>query len=139
MTVAAYPFQWTDTYTVNIAVLDRQHQGLFDTINELNDAMALGQGNAATEAVLRKLLDYTHTHFATEEGLMSKHKFPGLMQHKAEHDLFGKNVVQFLKEYKEGKSGVPVALLMFLCHWLKEHILVTDKAYSGFLIARGVK
>lgn len=32
-----------------------------------------------------------------------------------------------------------MALLLFLQSWLKEHILVTDKAYSSFLNERGVR
>jgi len=139
MTVATQAFRWTEMYKVNIEVLDRQHQGLFDTVNELNSALASGDGEAVTAPILRKLVEYAQTHFTTEEALMRKYNFCGLVAHKTEHDEFVEKVGRFLREHKEGKAGVPVALLMFLQSWLREHILVTDKAYSSFLNARGVR
>jgi hemerythrin len=138
MTVATPAFRWTERFSVNIAALDNQHQGLFATINELNEALAAGEAGAVTDPVLQKLVDYALTHFASEESLMTKHEFPGLAAHRIEHDKFTQSVVKFLEDYRAGKPGVPVSLMLFLQTWLKEHILTTDKAYSGFLNARGV-
>jgi hemerythrin len=139
MTVAEKVFHWTQHYAVNIAALDRQHQGLFDTINELNDAMANGEGAAATDRVLQKLVNYALTHFAAEEMLMTRHNFPGLTSHKEEHQKFVADVTHFIEEYRSGKTGVPVSLLTFLQCWLKKHILAADKEYGAFLNARGVR
>ncbi len=138
MTASNSAFRWTQHYSVNIAVLDAQHQGLFATINELNEALARGRGAIVTEPVLKKLVEYAQTHFAAEEALMTEYQFPGLETHCMEHLQFGKKVTKFLEDYRAGKQGVPVSLLMFLQTWLKEHILTADKAYSSFLNARGV-
>ncbi len=138
MTASNSAFRWTQHYSVNIAALDAQHQGLFATIDELNEALARGRGARVTEPVLKKLVEYAQTHFATEEALMTEYKFPGLEAHRMEHQRFGKKVEKFLEDYRAGKQGVPVSLLMFLQTWLKEHILTADKAYSSFLNARGV-
>ncbi len=139
MTTATSAFRWTKNYSVNIAVLDAQHQGLFATINELNNALSSGQGAKVTESVLKKLVKYATTHFAAEEMLMTEHEFPGLATHRAEHEKFGEKVGEFLADYRAGKSGVPVSLMLFLHTWLKGHILTADKAYSSFLNARGVR
>ena len=138
MTTSNSAFRWTEQYSVNVASLDAQHQGLFATINELNEALARGAGARVTEAVLRKLVEYAQTHFAAEETLMTEHAFPGLETHCMEHQRFGKKVAKFMEDYRAGKQGVPVSLLLFLQVWLKEHILTADKAYSSFLNARGV-
>ena len=45
-------FRWTEAYSVHIAHLDRQHQGLFATVDELNQAMAAGKGNEALVPIL---------------------------------------------------------------------------------------
>jgi hemerythrin len=55
-----------------------------------------------------------------------------------EHQKFVQAVTKFLDDYHAGKPGVPVSLLLFLQTWLKEHILLADKAYGSFLNARGV-
>ncbi len=138
MTVATSPFRWTERYSVNITDLDNQHQRLFATINELNEALAAGEGAAVTNPVLQKLVEYARTHFAAEEALMNEYEFPGLSTHRAEHDKFTQSVAKFLEDYHAGKPGVPVSLLLFLQTWLKKHIMVSDKAYSSFLNARGV-
>jgi hemerythrin len=48
-------------------------------------------------------------------------------------------VAKLLEDHHAGKTGVPVSLMLFLQTWLREHILVSDKAYSSFLNARGVR
>ena len=130
---------WTERYSVHIATLDRQHQGLFDTINELNAALADGKGATVMDDVLRRLLDYAAYHFASEEYLMEAHRFPGLAIHRLEHEAFGRNVKKYLDDYRQGKQHAPVSLLLFLQSWLNEHILKTDKAYSSFLNEHGVR
>ncbi|MGA2002670.1 MAG: bacteriohemerythrin [Terriglobales bacterium] len=132
-------FRWTETYSVNVAALDHQHQGLFNIINELNAALAVGQGAAATESVLHSLLQYAATHFTTEEALMEKHHFSGLVAHRNEHQAFAQKVANYLKDFKDAKVGTPVLLLLFLQSWLKDHILKSDKAYTRFLNEHGVR
>ena len=131
-------FCWTERYSVNISVLDRQHQALFDTVNELKDALTSGHGAAVVGEVLKQLFEYASTHFATEEKLMTEHAFPGLETHRAEHQRFARTIERYREDYKAGKTGVPVEIMLFLQSWLQEHLLKADKAYSAYLNARGV-
>jgi len=139
MAILERTFRWTEKYSVNIAVLDRQHQALFDTVNELKEALTGGHGSMVVDDVLKKLVDYALTHFAAEELLMSEHAYPGLETHRAEHRRFARNIKRFLEDYKAGKTGVPVELMLFLQSWLNDHLLKTDKSYSAYLNARGVR
>ena len=139
MATVSKVFRWTEAYSVHIAHLDKQHQGLFGTVDELNQAMAAGKGNEALVPILWKLLDYAQVHFAAEESLMKEHDFPGLSTHRAQHEMFRTNVAAFLEDHKAGKRGVPVTLMFFLQSWLKDHVQNFDKQYSGFLNARGVR
>jgi len=131
-------FRWSERYSVNIAKLDRQHQGLFDLLNELNAALAKGHGASAMKDTLDKLARYAQTHFASEEILMEQHNFPGLATHRVEHEAFVRNLAKYLDDFQKEKTGAPDALLLFLQSWLKEHILKTDKAYGAFLNERGI-
>ena len=139
MTAMNATFRWTEKYSVNIAALDNQHKRLFAIINELNQALANGEGKAATDSVLRKLVDYAKAHFVAEEELLAEHKFPEAASHRVEHDKFTQSMAKFRADHRAGKPGVPVSLILFLQDWLKEHILVSDKAYTSFLNARGVR
>jgi len=132
-------FCWTERYSVKIAVLDRQHQALFDTVNELKEALTSGHGSRVVDEVLKKLFHYAGEHFAAEELLMTEHAFPLLETHRAEHRRFTRNIEKFLEDHKAGKTGVPVKLMFFMQSWLQEHLLKTDKAFSAYLNARGVR
>lgn len=131
-------FRWTDAYKVNVGVLDQQHQELFDTVNELERALRVGEGNSVVDKILDKLMTYAGLHFAAEESLMERHKFPGLSTHRVQHEMFRKRMMTFLEKHRTAKPGVSVELLLFLQTWLKTHVLKTDKQYSVFLNARGV-
>jgi hemerythrin len=131
-------FRWTDAYRVNIAVLDQQHQELFDVVNGLERALRVGEGNAAIDQILDRLMTYAGLHFAAEESLMERHEFPGLSTHRIQHEMFRNKMMAFLEKHRAAKPGVSVELLLFLQTWLKTHVLKTDKQYSAFLNARGV-
>jgi len=132
-------FRWTDIYKVNVAVLDQQHQGLFDTVNEPERALRVGEGNAAIDGILDRLVTYAALHFAAEESLMERHSFPGLSTHRIQREMFRKKMATLLDRHRDAKAGVAVELLLFLQTWLKQHVLKTDKQYTAFLNARGVQ
>ena len=139
MSVATGTFHWTDALSVNIAVFDQQHQQLIDTMNELDQALRKGEGKAALDSVLDKLVEYALVHFAAEESLMQEHDFPGFFTHRTQHEEFRKRLAEYLDAHKAGKPGVPVSLLFFMQEWMKEHVCKTDKLYSAYLNARGVR
>ncbi len=132
-------FRWTEEYSVNVVFLDQQHERLFTIVNELNQALADGEGGNVIEQVLQKLDDYVVRHFADEEAVLAKYQFPGIATHRAEHDEFNRSMAKFLADHRAGKQGVSVSLMLFLQSWLKKHILIDDKAYSSFLSAQGVR
>jgi hemerythrin-like metal-binding protein len=129
---------WSEIYSVNIAALDRQHQFLFDTINELQDGLVVGHGTEIMHGVLQKLIQYATTHFEAEESLMAQYDFPDLATHRVEHEAFVRNIAKYTEDFRVSKTDVPASLLLFLQSWLKAHILKSDKAYSRFLNERGV-
>jgi hemerythrin len=70
---------------------------------------------------------------------MAEHGFPGHELHKQEHKELLDKVNELLRLHNEGKVGLTISTITFMCDWLSHHILVTDKKYSAFLNARGVK
>lgn len=139
MPTTSRTFEWTDAYRVNIAVLDRQHQKLFEVVNELDHSLRNGEGESIVDSILEKLVEYALTHFVSEESLMQKHHYPGFFTHRTQHEMFRKKIAQFLDDHRSGKAGVPVSLLLFMQDWMKQHLLRTDKLYSAYLNGRGVR
>lgn len=129
---------WENSYSVKVKNVDTQHQKLFTLINDLYDAMNQGKGRDVTGKILDELVTYTKTHFAYEEQLLKGNGYPAFAAHKAEHDLFTGKVVDFQKQYQEGKASLALPLMTFLKDWLTNHIRGTDQKYSSFLNGKGV-
>jgi len=129
---------WNNNLRVNISKIDEQHRKLVSIVNDLNSAMGLGKGKEIMGNVLSSLIDYTKSHFATEEELMEKYVYPGYLTHKADHDALTKQVNETMKKFTEGKAIVTVEVMNFLKDWLINHIQNTDKRYAPYLNSKGV-
>lgn len=125
-------------YSVNIAVLDAQHQRLVALVDKLEQDLAADSEDVVVEDVLHSLVQYTIYHFAEEEDLMHKHRFPGLPAHRLEHHDLTMKIARAEEEYKSGKQDVLPSLAQYLRSWLENHVLQVDQQYSEFLNARGV-
>lgn len=129
---------WDQSFSVHVAELDHQHQRLFRTVAELNQAVRTGCAESVIGEILQKVIEYTISHFAAEESLLQQHGYPGLDAHRREHQTLAQQLTKFNLSYIAGKPDIPSSLLVFLQQWLRHHVLKTDKEYSAFLNARGV-
>jgi len=93
-------FNWDDSYSVGQKTVDDQHKTLVSLINELHEAMILGKSKQIMNKVLQNLLDYTVSHFSTEEKYMIKYNYEWYLPHKSEHRKFIDQVANFQKGYK---------------------------------------
>jgi hemerythrin len=130
---------WNKSYSVGVQTIDSQHNVLFDIINELHGAMMKGQAHSLTGSLLRKLLDYTNTHFSAEEAMMTAAKYPGLADHKIKHVELVNQVKDYLARFEKGEVTLNLHLLNFLRDWLTNHIHKVDMEYSPWMKEHGVK
>jgi len=120
--------KWDESYSVGDARLDEQHKGLIRLINRL------GSG-APVPVVLDELQIYVDEHFRDEERMLETAGYPDLAAHKLQHAAFE----EWLEASRQAcRSGEVVGLLRdsissYLKTWLINHILVSDKAYAGYL------
>ena len=131
-------FPWKDEYSVNVAKIDAQHKKLVAVINQFHDAITAGQSRKDLQRIFAVLLDYMLHHFETEEALLTEHGYPGLEEHKKEHDVFRKKIVAFLDAFLDTDMDVTMDMAKYLASWLSTHVFSTDKKYSVFLNERGV-
>lgn len=131
-------FNWKDEYSVKVTKFDDHHKKLVNLINDLHDAMLKGQQQTVIGSTLKALADYTKYHFGEEEKLMVAYNYPGLGEHRAQHDAFVEKVRDSIAKYEAGKLALSIEVMNFLRDWLKGHILQTDKKYTEFFNARKV-
>lgn len=132
--------EWTEKLSVGVGQFDTEHQKLVGMVNDLFDAVQGGKGKDRLAPILDGLITYTKTHFANEERYMQQHDFPGFTAHKAEHDALAKQVLAVQEKVKAGATAaLSMEVMNFLKNWLVKHILGTDKGYTAFLNAKGIK
>ena len=125
---------WSDRYSIGIKIIDDQHKGLLDFVNDLFNHST---GNEAEERayfkeVIQQAVQYIKDHFATEEKFMVATKFPGYAAHKKAHDEFTLTVIKSVKEFESGKRLVLEKLAYFLKDWVLEHVAVMDTQYAAY-------
>ena len=131
-------FKWKEEYSVNIVEIDQQHKKLIELINQLHRGVTGAQSKQELQKIFAGLLDYMLHHFETEEGLMALYAFPGLEEHRKEHEEFRRKIVGFLDAFLDAQTDVAMDMVQYLVQWLQDHVFVTDKKYSVFLNERGV-
>jgi hemerythrin-like metal-binding protein len=130
---------WKEQYSVGIESIDQQHKKLINLINMLQTTVDYSTGEAFEREALDAVVDYTKTHFAYEEGLMSKYAYPGFEAHKVKHQEMIDEVEKLLSEYEQDPERAMRHGLTYLKQWLVRHINGTDKEYSDFLISKGAQ
>jgi hemerythrin len=130
---------WDNSLSVSVKEIDQQHQKLVEMINGLHDAMRARKGADTLGPLLKDLIDYAATHFATEETYFTQFGYPEATAHKKAHADFVAEVVDFKSRFDSGVIGMPIEVMSFLSDWLQNHIKGVDKRYGPFFNAHGLK
>jgi hemerythrin-like metal-binding protein len=107
-------------------------------INELHGAMLDGNGRQVAPSILKRLLDYTRTHFFDEEALMVRTNYHEFSDHRAAHEKLIEELRRLCGDFERGEKYLSTKLLGFLRHWLRSHILDMDKRYAKHMNEAGV-
>jgi hemerythrin len=124
---------WNDSLSVNVPVIDEQHQELVRLINQLHEAMTQGQGHRVLGETVEGLIEYAQIHFRTEERYFDASDYPDSVAHKKKHEDFVVKVTDFKQGFDEGRLMMSLDVMDFLVDWLVKHIKGTDKTYVPFL------
>ncbi|NOR73298.1 MAG: bacteriohemerythrin [Mariprofundaceae bacterium] len=137
---------WSDDYQVGIQRIDRQHDGLFSTLNKLHDILMSHGDQIVIDKTLSSLIDQTRVHFHDEEALMQTHDYPGYQNHKEMHEILLRQVEGVLETQHELETyhlqqswAEKLDLADFLREWLISHIVDSDKKLGTFLKSKKVE
>jgi len=131
--------RWSDSYSVNIGSIDKQHKTLFDLINNFYDELKSRSRQENLLQLINGLIEYTVIHFTNEEQYMKKYNYPDFGIHKIEHTKFINTINDYKERIKSGKLIISIEITNYLKSWISEHILIKDKQYSDFFVKNGVK
>ena len=134
--------EWQDQLATDIFVIDSEHKLLISYLNDLHaiindETLDQPVRDKGTLDVLNHLTEYTQTHFVVEEELMRVYEYPGMVNHKSEHDSFVAKVGYLTSEIQADPMNISNLLLNYLKDWLTKHILGTDAKLGKFLVEKG--
>jgi len=130
---------WGPKLEVGIKIIDKQHRGLIDLINELHQAMTEDRTMEVMTKIFGELVKYTHDHFGYEEGLMKQHGYEEYEEHRQEHMVFTDQMDMYRDGFEGGSMKVTANVLEFLRNWLLTHITGTDRGYVSLFKKAGVE
>ena len=137
------PLPWNTQKTAGIRVIDEQHGILLDGLNELRTALKVGEECERVRAILNRLTDLARLHVASEERLLEQHRFPGLAEYHAEHELLLRHLearptyCNSASRYRQPDSINELA--DFLRTWFLSHVEEAGSAYGPWLQEHGVR
>lgn len=121
-------YNWTNDLLTGNTQIDNEHKEIIKAINDLLDACSKGKGRAEVEKTVKFLSSYTKTHFAHEEVLQMKSKYPDYVNHKKYHQHFIATVDDIQKKLLA--TGPSIALVgeinTKVANWIITHIKKED-------------
>ena len=120
---------WHDRFSLGIKGIDEHHQQFVRLVNLIG-----AEVETAPEEIPRPLLDALVTlsifHFRYEERYLNEVAFPGIADHKKEHDAFVSRLQGGPQSFSQGGAE----LLQFLASWIDVHFNATNSRLRLFLL-----
>ena len=134
--------KWEDKYSVNISMLDEEHQKIIAKVNAVTVADWHNYTLEKIAETIHDMITYAKKHFKSEEDYMIKFKYSAYQSHKEEHDKFVERITFYYDRLILNDYIVENNIFDILKHfkqWLIDHILVIDKGYTECFNNNGLK
>lgn len=128
--------EFTDNLITGNKTIDEQHKELISKINELLKAVETNQGQSAAMRTLNFLTDYVIYHFSAEEKLQEEVGYPGLAEHKKQHETLKKTVADLTEMLEEEEGASPAFVEQLnkkVIEWLYKHIEGFDRSVAEYI------
>ena len=127
--------EFDDSLVTGNDMIDSQHKELIDKINKLLESCESGKDKLVAIKTLDYLADYTDFHFSAEEKRQEEIEYPGIKEHKKEHEKL-RTVVKELYEMLEEEEGPSNAFVeqvnKNVIEWLYRHIKGFDRSVAEY-------
>ncbi len=118
--------------------MDDQHAVLMDTMNELSQSVARGDGREQVCEDLNRLIEFTRMHFSSEERLLEENDYPGVSEHRDAHQRLLVQIEDAANRARHTEGVHIGSLLRFLHDWYTDHMEGLDQSYGKWLNERGI-
>lgn len=130
--------EWGEKYEIGVEEVDKQHQQLFEIINDFHEAMRTGSGKEEVGRTIEELENYVNYHFSSERELATdcgfSHDCSGCHEsHQQAHNAFAEQVAELRRLHDEEDATVHMKTLRFLRQWLNEHIGEMDQQLGLYI------
>jgi hemerythrin-like metal-binding protein len=126
-------------FALQIPSIDEQHFTIIRLLNQIADMSKEALGEQDLMDVFSSLQDYAITHFSHEEECMRKAGFPGLSNHKKDHDFFLRNLTLLKLKLRDNAVLPATEMADFLSDWLINHIGKRDREYLPYFEKAGIE
>lgn len=133
-------FEWNESFSVDIPLIDQQHKKLFDIGERVYRLIEEDYNNKNFHEIMNlidELYKYTKYHFEEEEKIMKFYNYPGLNAHRQEHNKF----IEYLDDLKIGeiieeREDALKDLIKFIASWIFRHIGSSDFSYKDYIASK---
>ncbi|SDL19038.1 hemerythrin-like metal-binding domain protein [Maridesulfovibrio ferrireducens] len=122
---------WSEDLLLGIPSIDSEHRVLVKYAEDFQKAVIEGKEGEAIAKLFDRLLEYTTSHFAREEGFMQKRGYPDIEEHMKEHRRITREVMELNRDKRYVFSE---SVDKFLQDWIINHINNTDRKYVKFML-----
>jgi len=128
--------EWVSQHSVGDALMDSYHHIFFQGVEHIEQMAGEGNLEAARERVTF-LLVYANMHFEAEEALLAKAGYPGLEDHRSQHQAFRDRIQELQIQMQTDPSlSTLVEIARTAKGWWMRHILQEDMKYAEYLKKR---
>ena len=123
--------KWEERYSIDGGEIDREHQIIFDLINQIEEVEAHQDITTDITSILEA---YVAEHFLHEEEYMASVGYPGLDEHREMHRDFTAVATKLINDLGQGGSVAQIELKTSLQNWLQAHILDEDMKIRDWVL-----
>ena len=131
------PGSWNDCFKIDVPEIDDQHKRFLELVDDAQAKLDSSESRDLN-SIIKALEDYAGYHFAFEEEVFEKSKFPNLEQHKQEHKQFIDRVKQLRLDLEYTNPLVAKKTIDFMRKWFISHIIKNDRKYLDYVISKPV-
>lgn len=125
--------------SVGVRLLDCDHRALFETISDIQRAVAADEDGRRTGMLLRRLAGFTLTHFELEEEMMAATRYPELVRHRQEHNRIMKRMRELVRRHARGGLVMNHEAISVLSELHATHVQDGDLRYGVWLNEAGTR
>ena len=125
---------WRDTYRCGNPHIDSQHQALFQHANQLLEDLFTAQPDHELSRLVIALQEEFAQHFEDEERILADLNFPGLAEHRREHQALSEKANKLIHGWREDATISAGELSTFLIYdVVYKHLIGTDRKFFPFI------